>query len=159
MQFRILGKRIQCIRAVYSPAHKRGMQKQVLSFPADGPGPSQDELLAAGFDIAEVGQLNAFMLGLAHAKARAQIEALAGHLDQAAADIPVVMPDMNQAAAVADRTWSAIESVSVALRKSGFPRPVKSRPVPAPIVVPGQQALPLDAAGSVHSAHGGAAVN
>ncbi len=134
MQFRIQGKKVQCIRSAYdpSPGVKRSHQKLVASFdrwakalPHAGLEELTDEEmreLAAWFKEQQAKE--------EEVSNQIRVENAASSLKHLAKSIGFMGAAMTDAEAAA--TWSALNDVAKALRKSGHRKPARQSVRPRP---------------------------
>lgn len=140
MQFRVQGKKIQCIRAVYDPQAKRSRQTMIASFdrwsdriPADG---------TAGLTDLERSELQAWLDARAE-KSRAEtakIDAMysADYINRVTRTVETSADILS--ADQAERLWVSIDKLQKALKKAGHPKPRKpAKPVSK--ALPGQADL------------------
>lgn len=127
MQFRIQARRVQCIRATYDPAIQRSRQVVVASFnrwsdsiPTDEVAALTDQEraeLAAWWSAhraaqdAQFRRVNLIQLGL-------RLADLADDVENAA--------DGELSAVTAETAWEQLARLQKALKRAGFPRPVKA---------------------------------
>lgn len=134
MHFREQGKSLQLIRTVYNPEKGRGEQSVVAKLPQYRYTIPENvrQLLTAD----EVAQLTDYLAAL-EAGRRQQSNAF--HLRQLAADMAKASEALKDGSmpANADALWSAMADLGKALKKAGYPKPVKAR---KPAQVPSEQA-------------------
>ena len=138
MQFRIQGKKIQCIRSTYDPISKRNHQKLIASFDRYA-----DKIpLASMVDLtdAERQELNQWFDAQQTASAKRmdhyRVMSAASLLAQLGDSIKAMGATMTDREAAA--TWCALAEVAKAMRKAGHPKPQRERPAS---VVSGQADL------------------
>jgi hypothetical protein len=134
MQFRIQGKKIQCIRSTYDPTSKRNHQKLICSFERwadrlpsvglEGLTDTERQELSTWF--------NARQTASAERANQYRVMSAASSLAQLGSSISATGAAMTESEAAA--TWSALADVAKALRKAGHPKPKRERERPASVV-------------------------
>lgn len=132
MQFRIQGKKLQCIRSTYDPASKRSHQKVVAALSRWADKYSSDEV--AELTPAELAELDAYL-----AKKNAELHQARlshsvwtasradGELAKLAEAVGAVESlTAEQAAAI----WAGLAAVGKALKKAGHPKPQAEKKAP-----------------------------
>lgn len=126
MQFRVQGKRIQCIRATYDSAAKRSRQAVVASFNRWADRIPADE--TAALTYAERAELAAWWS--AHRAAQdARFRQV--NLTQLGLRLAELVEDVENAAdgelsaVTAETAWEQLARLQKALKRAGFPRPAK----------------------------------
>lgn len=127
MQFRIQGKKIQCIRSTYDPISKRNHQKLIASFDryADKIPPASMVNLTDS-ERQELGQwFDAQQTASAKRMNQYRVMSAASLLAQLGDSIKATGAAMTDKEAAA--TWSALAEVAKAMRKAGHPKPKRER--------------------------------
>jgi len=134
MQFRIQGKRVQCIRATYDPTIKRARQVVVAGFsrwsdeiPADEVAVLTDaeRLELATWWAEQKADQDAILRRVVLRDLGSRIGTLVDEVEQAA--------DGELSADQAAAAWAQVARLQKALKRAGHPRPKKpAQPAPAP---------------------------
>lgn len=146
MQFRIQGKRVQCIRATYDPTIKRARQVVVAGFsrwsdeiPADEVAVLTDaeRLELATWWAEQKADQDAILRRVVLRDLGSRIGTLVDEVEQAA--------DGELSADQAAAAWEQLARLQKALKKAGHPRPAKAASKPSKPALEGQGDL-LDGA-------------
>lgn len=135
MQFRIQGKKLQCIRSTYDPASKRSHQKVVAALSRWADKYSSDEVVE--LTPAELAELDAFLSKKREANQQSThdlaVWSATRSTDQTTletlADAITTQPINDQQAAT---IWRGLSAVSKALKKAGYPKPKQQKAPSAP---------------------------
>ena len=132
MQFRIQGRKIQCIRSTYDSEIKRSRQKVVASFDK-----WTDKMPSAGLDDftdEEREELAAWLSQRAEEQTEASMVTTLLVADSTIARISAAVASEHALEvldeALAAKVWTELVDLQKALRKAGYPRPTsKAKPV------------------------------
>lgn len=129
MQFRLMGKRIQCLRAVYNPQKKMGEQKLIVSVNADMETLSDnlDELSVLSPD-----ELEQFKQWFEKHREKTQREKAKNLIDNSAQTVSAIADAIENYCELADKDMVsslnlAIKKLTVVLEKQGYVRKENSQ--------------------------------
>ena len=124
MQFRHVGKRIQCIRSIYNKETKKCEQKQICSIPDTTTAIPESLGVLADLTDQELKDLAVFLNNR-------NLNARSGSLKQLCDNAPVLLADLNEIVQNSsdwinqewvDVIWERITLLQKSLKKSGFPK-------------------------------------
>ena len=138
MQFRIQGKKIQCLRYEHDPEQNRKRQVMVATFPT-----TMFELPEDGLDDFSAAEVHEFDAWLTDRKNRLEDEAALVFIDSFEAISQSIVRGVNIEDEMnverSDVLWHGLAAIAKALRKADYPKPVAEKPAAKPH--PGQADL------------------
>ena len=138
MQFRMQGKKIQCLRYEHDPEQNRKRQVMVATFPFN-----MFELPEDGLDDFSAAEVHKFDAWLTDRKNRLENEAALVFIDSFEAISQSIVRGVNIEDEMnverSDVLWHGLAAIAKALRKADYPKPVAEKPAAKPH--PGQADL------------------
>jgi len=137
MQFRIQGKKLQCIRSTYDPATKRSHQKVVAAFSRWADKYSSDEV--AELTPAELAELDEYLAKKNAELHQARLNHAVWNATRAEGELAKLAEAIGTVESLTDEQaaaiWSGLAAVGKALKKAGHPKPQAEKKPP---VIAGQ---------------------